>query len=80
MFGDESTKGSAALLRYLPSWDDKMTILETAGSIRQKVGRGLTSVCLFVAFTSLPIECQRTPGSNDAGTIRVQSSLVLVDV
>jgi hypothetical protein len=72
--------GSAALLRYLPSWDDKMTILEKAGSVRQKVARGLTSVCLLVAFTSLSIECQRTPASNDAGTIRVQSSLVLVDV
>jgi hypothetical protein len=63
-----------------PELGDKMTIVEEADSVRQKVARGLTSVYLLVVFTSFPSECQGNPASNNAGTIRVQSSLVLVDI
>jgi hypothetical protein len=57
-----------------------MTIREKTGFVRQKVTRGLTSICLLVALMSFPAVCQRTAASNDPATIRVQSSLVLVDV
>jgi hypothetical protein len=64
----------------LAVWDDKMEILAKVGFLKQNVARGVISICLFAACTSFSIESQQPPGSSQTTTIRVQSSLVLVDV
>src|ERR1700682_3884983 len=48
--------------------------------MKQSVARGVASICLLAACTSLPISPRKHPASAEAPTIRVQSSLVLVDV
>jgi hypothetical protein len=48
--------------------------------MKQSVARGVASICFVAACTSLAIAPQQLPASAEAPTIRVQSSLVLVDV
>jgi len=48
--------------------------------MKQRVARGVASICFLAACTSLPIAPQQLPTSSEAPLIRVQSSLVLVDV
>src|ERR1700694_5473010 len=48
--------------------------------MKQSVARGVASICFLAACTSLPISPRKHPASAEAPTIRVQSSLVLVDV
>ena len=48
--------------------------------MKQRVARGVASICFLAVCTSLPIAPQQLPASPEAPTIRVQSSLVLVDV
>ena len=57
-----------------------MEIVGKVGFLRQIVARGVASICLLAACTSFSIELQRSSASAQAPTIRVQSSLVLVDV
>jgi hypothetical protein len=44
------------------------------------IARGVASICFLAVCTSAPIASQQPPGPAQAPTIRVQSSLVLVDV
>jgi hypothetical protein len=48
--------------------------------MKHRVARGVTLICFLAVCTSLPILPQQLPASPEAPTIRVQSSLVLVDV
>ena len=48
--------------------------------MKQRVASVVTSICFLAVCTSLPIAPQQLPASPAAPTIRVQSSLVLVDV
>src|SRR5438128_11168197 len=48
--------------------------------MKQNVARGVASICFLVACTSFSIESQQPTTSPEAPTIRVQTSLVLVDV
>ena len=48
--------------------------------MKQYLARGVASICLLAAWTSLPIMPQQLPASSEPPAIRVQSSLVLVDV
>ena len=48
--------------------------------MKQNVARGIASLCFLAACTSFPIEAQQRPASAQEPTMRVQSSLVLVDV
>jgi hypothetical protein len=48
--------------------------------MKQNVACGVASICFLAACTSISIESQLPPASAQAPTIRVQSSLVLVDV
>ena len=48
--------------------------------MKQSAARGVASICFLAACTSFPIESQQLPAAAQASAIRVQSSLVLVDV
>jgi hypothetical protein len=48
--------------------------------MKQNVARAVALICSLAACTSFPIEPQQHPTSAQAPTIRVQSSLVLIDV
>src|ERR1700741_561269 len=48
--------------------------------MKQRVARGVASICFLAACTSLPISPEQRPTSPQVPAIRVQSSLVLVDV
>jgi hypothetical protein len=48
--------------------------------MKQNVARAVPLICFFAACTPLPVESQQRPTSAQAPTIRVQSSLVLIDV
>jgi hypothetical protein len=48
--------------------------------MKQNVACGVASICFLAACTSISIESHLPPASAQAPTIRVQSSLVLVDV
>jgi hypothetical protein len=48
--------------------------------MRQNVARGVASICFLAICTSVSLESQQPPAPAQAPTIRVQSSLVLVDV
>jgi hypothetical protein len=61
-------------------WDAKREILGKVCFMKQNVARGVASICFLAACTSFSTESQQHPISAQAPTIRVQSSLVLVDV
>lgn len=48
--------------------------------MKQRIARGVASICFLAACTSFAANPQQSPASAQAPTIRVQSSLVLVDV
>jgi hypothetical protein len=48
--------------------------------MKQSVGRTVALICSLAAGTSLPVEPQQRPTSAQVPIIRVQSSLVLIDV
>src|SRR5262245_42283208 len=48
--------------------------------MRRSVARGVASTCFLAVCTSVPMTCQQRPASTEAPTIRVQSSLVLLDI
>lgn len=48
--------------------------------MKQSIARGIASICFATACVSFPVQTQQTSSSPQAPTIRVQSSLVLVDV
>jgi hypothetical protein len=48
--------------------------------MKQRVARGVGWICLLVAYASPSVARQQPPTSAEAAAIRVQSSLVLVDV
>ena len=50
------------------------------GFMKRKVARGVASTCFLAVCSSVPMASQQRPASPQAPTIRVQSSLVLVDV
>jgi hypothetical protein len=65
---------------FLQSGISKMGNLNIVGSMKTNVARPVASICFLAACTSFPIEFQQPQASAQAPTIRVQSSLVLVDV
>ena len=48
--------------------------------MRQNAARGVASICFLAACSSFHVEGQQHPSTAQAPTIRVQSSMVLVDV
>ena len=57
--------------------------MEVLGKIlfmKRRFARGVASICFLAACRSFPKESQQLPSTAQAPTIRVQSSLVLVDV
>ena len=60
--------------------EDGMEILVKVDFIKQIVPRGLAAICFFGICASVPLASQQPPTPAQAPTIRVQSSLVLVDV
>ncbi len=48
--------------------------------MKQRVARGAASICFLAACTSISIAPQQAPASAEGAAIRVQSSLVLIDV
>jgi hypothetical protein len=64
----------------LADWDDKTEILGQIGFMKQNVTRRVASIYFLAACTSFPVESQQPPTVTQVPTIRVQSSLVLVDV
>ena len=57
-----------------------MGILVKVDFIKQNVARGLAAICFFGICAAVPLTSQQPPTPAQAATIRVQSSLVLVDV
>ena len=57
-----------------------MGILVKVDFIKQNVARGLAAICFFGICAAAPLTSQQPPTPAQAATIRVQSSLVLVDV
>jgi len=48
--------------------------------MKQRAASGAASICFLAACASIPIAAQQHPASQEAAAIRVQSSLVLIDV
>src|SRR5215471_5714153 len=57
-----------------------MSTSEKVDFIKENVARGLAAICFFVICASAPLASQQPPALEQAPSIRVQSSLVLVDV
>jgi hypothetical protein len=57
-----------------------MSTSERVDFIKGNVAQGLAAICFFCICTSAPLASQQPPAPEQAPSIRVQSSLVLVDV
>jgi hypothetical protein len=57
-----------------------MEMSDKLGSMKQNVARAVASICFLIVCTSFSIHSQQSQPSTQAPIIRVQSSLVLVDV
>src|SRR5439155_22747450 len=55
-------------------------IVVEVGLMKDNIARGVASICFLAVCSSAPWASQQSPGLAQAPTIRVQSSLVLVDV
>jgi hypothetical protein len=78
---NEKKEPTAKILRILvTAGEGGMEVLVKVDFIKQIVPRGLTAICFFGISASAPLASQQPPSPAQAPTIRVQSSLVLVDV
>jgi hypothetical protein len=71
---------ASAIVRILLATGDKETGIPVKSGMKQKFVHGVVSICFLAVCTSAPPPAQQAPIPAQAPTIRVQSSLVLVDV